>query len=228
MTTFLNNLKNIQKEVDIFIPSLQSDVKFKPLTLKHQKNILDNVELNAISIIIFYNKLNDIILELGQGDFNIVDRPNIILSLRERINSKYGKFDLLKLITSNREIKPINLNKTIETNDFIFELASPTFKVDSESNNYLIKNFKTESKLLGKLYVSELTKFTKSITIKNNNETVEFSNIKMEEKFDIIENISSSSITEVYDYIKEVREFEKEFVSQNDDIVEINPELFIL
>ena len=145
MTTFLNNLKNIQKEVDIFIPSLQSDVKFKPLTLKHQKNILDNVELNAISIIIFYNKLNDIILELGQGDFNIVDRPNIILSLRERINSKYGKFDLLKLITSNREIKPINLNKTIETNDFIFELASPTFKVDSESNNYLIKNFKTES-----------------------------------------------------------------------------------
>ena len=50
MTTFLNNLKNIQKEVDIFIPSLQSDVKFKPLTLKHQKNILDNVELNAISI----------------------------------------------------------------------------------------------------------------------------------------------------------------------------------
>ena len=92
----------------------------------------------------------------------------------------------------------------------------------------LIKNFKTESKLLGKLYVSELTKFTKSITIKNNNETVEFSNIKMEEKFDIIENISSSSITEVYDYIKEVREFEKKFITQKGDIVEINPELFIL
>jgi hypothetical protein len=228
MTTFLNNLKSVQKKVDVFIPSLQANVKFKPLTLKHQKNILDNVELNAISIIIFYNKLNDIILELGEGDFNIVDRPNIILSLRERINSKYGKFDLLKLITSNREIKPIDLNKTIETNDFIFELASPTFKVDSESNNYLIKNFKTESKLLGKLYVSELTKFTKSITIKNNNETVEFSNIKMEEKFDIIENISSSSITEVYDYIKEVREFEKKFITQKGDIVEINPELFIL
>jgi hypothetical protein len=228
MTTFLNNLKSVQKKVDVFIPSLQINVKFKPLTLKHQKNILDNVELNAISIIIFYNKLNDIILELGEGDFNIVDRPNIILSLRERINSKYGKFDLLKLITSNREIKPIDLNKTIETNDFIFELASPTFKVDSESNNYLIKNFKTESKLLGKLYVSELTKFTKSITIKNNNETVEFSNIKMEEKFDIIENISSSSITEVYDYIKEVREFEKKFITQKGDIVEINPELFIL
>ena len=228
MTTFLNNLKSVQKKVDVFIPSIQANVKFKPLTLKHQKNILDNVELNAISIIIFYNKLNDIILELGEGDFNIVDRPNIILSLRERINSKYGKFDLLKLITSNREIEPIDLNKTIETNDFIFELASPTFKVDSESNNYLIKNFKTESKLLGKLYVSELTKFTKSITIKNNNETVEFSNIKMEEKFDIIENISSSSITEVYDYIKEVREFEKKFITQKGDIVEINPELFIL
>ena len=228
MTTFLNNLKSVQKKVDVFIPSIQANVKFKPLTLKHQKNILDNVELNAISIIIFYNKLNDIILELGEGDFNIVDRPNIILSLRERINSKYGKFDLLKLITSNREIEPIDLNKTIETNDFIFELASPTFKVDSESNNYLIENFKTESKLLGKLYVSELTKFTKSITIKNNNETVEFSNIKMEEKFDIIENISSSSITEVYDYIKEVREFEKKFITQKGDIVEINPELFIL
>ena len=92
----------------------------------------------------------------------------------------------------------------------------------------MIKNFKTESKLLGKLYINELTKFTKSVTIKNDNEKVEFSDLSIEEKFDIIENIPSSSIAEVYNYIKEVREFEKEFVSQNDDIVEINPELFIL
>jgi hypothetical protein len=228
MTTFLKNLKNIQKEVYIFVPSLQKDVKFKPLTLKHQKSILDNVELNAISIIVFYNKLNDIIQELGNGDFNVVDRPNIILSLREKINKKYGKFDLSKLIESNKEIKPIDLVKTIETDDFIFELASPSFKIDSQSNKYLIQNFKTESKLLGKLYISELTKFTKSITIKNDNEKVEFSDLTVEEKFDIIENISSSNITEVYSYIKEIREYEKQFITQNDDIVEINPELFIL
>jgi hypothetical protein len=228
MTTFLKNLKTIQKEVDIFVPSLQTDIKFKPLTLKHQKSILDNVELNAISIVVFYNKLNDIIQELGNEDFNIIDRPNIILSLREKINKKYGKFNLLKLITTNREIKLIDLTKTVETNDFIFELAAPTFKVDSESNNYLIKNFKTESKLLGKLYISELTKFTKSVTIKSDNEKVEFSDLTVEEKFDIIENIPSSSIAEVYNYIKEVREFETQFITQNDDIVEINPELFIL
>lgn len=228
MTAFLKNLKTIQKEVDIFVPSLQADIKFKPLTLKHQKSILDNVELNAISIVVFYNKLNDIIQELGNQDFNIIDRPNIILSLREKINKKYGKFNLSKLITSNRELKLINLVKTVETNDFIFELASPTFKVDSESNNYLIKNFKTENKLLGKLYISELTKFTKSVTIKSDNEKVEFSDLTIEEKFDIIENIPSSSIAEVYNYIKEVREFETQFITQNDDIVEINPELFIL
>ena len=228
MTAFLKNLKTIQKEVDIFVPSLQTDIKFKPLTLKHQKSILDNVELNAISIVVFYNKLNDIIQELGNEDFNIIDRPNIILSLREKINKKYGKFNLLKLITTNREIKLIVLTKTVETNDFIFELASPSFKVDSESNNYLIKNFKTENKLLGKLYISELTKFTKSVTIKSDNEKVEFSDLTIEEKFDIIENIPSSSIAEVYNYIKEVREFETQFITQNDDIVEINPELFIL
>jgi hypothetical protein len=228
MTAFLKNLKTIQKEVDIFVPSLQADIKFKPLTLKHQKSILDNVELNAISIVVFYNKLNDIIQELGNQDFNIIDRPNIILSLREKINKKYGKFNLSKLITSNRELKLINLVKTVETNDFIFELASPTFKVDSESNNYLIKNFKTENKLLGKLYISELTKFTKSVTIKSDNEKVEFSDLTVEEKFDIIENIPSSSIAEVYNYIKEVREFETQFITQNEDIVEINPELFIL
>lgn len=92
----------------------------------------------------------------------------------------------------------------------------------------MIQNFKTESKLLGKLYISELTKFTKSITIKNDNEKVEFSDLTVEEKFDIIENISSSNITEVYSYIKEIREYEKQFITQNDDIVEINPELFIL
>lgn len=228
MTAFLKNLKTIQKEVDIFVPSLQADIKFKPLTLKHQKSILDNVELNAISIVVFYNKLNDIIQELGNQDFNIIDRPNIILSLREKINKKYGKFNLSKLITSNRELKLINLVKTVETNDFIFELASPSFKVDSESNNYLIKNFKTENKLLGKLYISELTKFTKSVTIKSDNEKVEFSDLTIEEKFDIIENIPSSSIAEVYNYIKEVREFETQFITQNEDIVEINPELFIL
>jgi hypothetical protein len=228
MTAFIKNLKNIQKEVDVFVPSLQADVKFKPLTLKHQKNILDNIELNAISIVVFYNKLNDIIQELGDGDFNIIDRPNIILSLREKINKKYGKFDLSKLITNNKSLKLIDLAKTIETDDFIFELASPSFKIDSESNDYLIKNFKTESKLLGKLYINELTKFTKSVTIKNDNEKVEFSDLTIDEKFDIIENIPSSSIAKVYDYIKEVREFEKQYILQNDDIVEINPELFIL
>ena len=68
MTAFIKNLKNIQKEVDVFVPSLQADVKFKPLTLKHQKNILDNIELNAISIVVFYNKLNDIIRNLLKGE----------------------------------------------------------------------------------------------------------------------------------------------------------------
>ena len=40
----LNKIKKINNFIDIFTPSVRGNIKFKPLNLKQQREILDNLE----------------------------------------------------------------------------------------------------------------------------------------------------------------------------------------
>jgi hypothetical protein len=178
----------------------------------------------------FFNNSYKIIKQCidNSKDLLVIDRPNILISLRNNIDNTYNSINLSELLEKNKKIKVNTENKIIETNDFIFEVGIPTLEQDYKSNDYLIKAFKGETKILGKLYVNELSKFVKKITIKSSASEIDFTTDNIKDKFDIIQNIETNNFKDIYKYITSVRDLEKEFVTLNEEMVDIGPELFVL
>tara|TARA_R110000796_G_scaffold72921_7_gene164452 strand:+ start:2293 stop:2994 length:702 start_codon:yes stop_codon:yes gene_type:complete len=229
-TNFLTEIKNISNDINVFIPSTKSDVKCKPLNLQQQKNILDDISSDASSILTFFNNSYKIINQCIENskDLLVIDRPNILISLRNNIDNMYDDVNLSKLLEKNKEIEVNSVNEVIETNDFIFDVGIPTLEQDYKSNDYLVKAFKGETKILGKLYVNELSKFIKKITIKSSENVIDFTDSSIKDKFNIIQNIETNNFKDIYKFITSIRDLEKAFVTLNDETVDIGPELFVL
>ena len=104
--SLLEEIKKINNFIDIFTPSVRGNIKFKPLNLKQQREILDNLELSATAIIKFFNNTkkiieNSILEDPDTPEINVtltvIDRPNILIGLRNNIDSNYNNFNLKKL-----------------------------------------------------------------------------------------------------------------------------------
>tara|TARA_R100000353_G_scaffold136612_1_gene97016 strand:+ start:339 stop:1055 length:717 start_codon:yes stop_codon:yes gene_type:complete len=237
--SLLEEIKKINNFIDIFTPSVKGNIKFKPLNLKQQREILDNLELSATAIIKFFNNTKNIIQESILEDpdtpelnviLTVIDRPNILIGLRNNIDSNYNGFNLQKLLEKNATLENIPVtNKKFITKDLIIECSIPDLNTDYRVNKFLIENTKDDKAHIGKLYVNEVVKFIKSISFKENEENkTYFDKIDTKEAFDIVENIQSLNLKDVYEYIKEVRAFERELVTLNKKQVDIGPELFVL
>ena len=158
----------------------------------------------------------------------VTDRPNILLSLRQNISNNYNGIFLDKIINANEKLESIEYKKEFETKEFIFNVSVPTLDRDITVNDYLLKKFKDEKQLIGKLYVNEVVKFIKQIVIKDTEKVVVFKDISVKEAFEIVESLESNNLKDIYDYISEVRDFEKSMVTIDDQQVDIGTELFVL
>jgi hypothetical protein len=228
--SIVDDFKNIKNYIDIYVPSNHGKKSFRPLTLKQQKQILDNIQASAIAIIDFFNNASNIIKENTEDNQNILvtDRPNILLSLRQNISNSYNGIFLDKIINANEKLESIEYKKEFETKEFTFNVSVPTLDRDITVNDYLLKKFKDEKQLIGKLYVNEVVKFIKQIVIKDTEKVVVFKDISVKEAFEIVESLESNNLKDIYDYISEVRDFEKSMVTIDDQQVDIGPELFVL
>lgn len=226
----LEQLKGIKNQIEIKLSSKDKLVSFTPLTLKQQKDILDNLSTSATTIITFFNNTTKIIQQniLEEVTLYVTDRPNILISLRNNIDSNYNDIDLSKLIEKNKKVKSIDLNTTIETRDFTFNVKVPTLDKDIKVNEFLIKNYKDENAVIGKLYVNEVVKFIDTIIIKETDTVINFNELPVKKLFEITENIESHNFKEIYEFIQLVRNHEKELVTLDDVQVDIGPELFVL
>ena len=228
---YINELKKVVNEIEVFIPSSQKNIKIKPLTLKQQKDILDNLSATATALITFFNKVSDVIENSYSGykDLLVVDRPNILISLRNNIDNMYNDIDLNQVLEKNKNIKAIEDKKTFKTDSFKFEIKIPSISRDRQTNDFLIKNTpQKDNAIIGKLYVNEVVKFIEKITIIESETEIDFNELPIKEAFEIVQNIESSNFKEIYKYIGEVRDFEKLFVTLEDKTVDVGPELFVL
>ena len=166
--SLLEEIKKINNFIDIFTPSVRGNIKFKPLNLKQQREILDNLELSATAIIKFFNNTkkiieNSILEDPDTPEINVtltvIDRPNILIGLRNNIDSNYNNFNLQKLLEKNATLKNIpDTNKKFITKDLIIECTIPDLDTDYKVNKFLIENTKDDKALIGKLYVNEVVK----------------------------------------------------------------------
>ena len=232
---------NTTAGISVYIPSLKKAVRFKNLNLKQQKDLLKSSIDDTLTKLSFTTKFYNIIQEnaidiLDINKLYTFDRSAIALALRANgLNSTYNNINLNDVIAQTQTISIDTelLNSSINIQDLTINLEAPTLGVDRDINlttaaklkNVSDKDVKT---LIGELFVHEIVKFIKSITFKteSDEQTVIFSELKVDDKITITEQLPSTATGKILDYIKSYRAFESKFVTLNDTSIEVDSSFF--
>ena len=167
----LSTIQNLNTTTgfDIYLPSLQKSVKFKLLTTKQLKRLLETVVDSPVYNTQFTVAVNSLIKEncldpsINTDDLNIYDKAHFLLKTRiESVSTDYNvKFTQEEIeqfnisddvITVNlSEIYQTFLEKNITYNDqtythdnYICTCSLPTLKTENIFENELHKNIKIE------------------------------------------------------------------------------------
>ena len=232
--------------IDVFIPSLAKKIKFKNLNLKQQKDLLKasvDETLTKLSFIVnFYCIIQENLIEpaIDVNKLYTFDRPAIALALRASgldntytsDENVYDLNDLLKQIPAI-DVSKQELSSTIDIQNLTVELEVPHLKTDRDVSLAAINKLKgTQDKdiktLVGELFIHEIIKFVKTVTFKTETEdqTIAFTNLKVEDKIAIIEKFPSNLTSKVLEFIKNYREFEAKFTTISDTNIEIDGSFF--
>ena len=226
--TYKNILSSIgklkaQEHVEVFIPSTGLSASFSPLTVKQQKDILaSGVDANVENLS-FMNTMSDIVLDnnVSGTPCLAVDRSAIALQLRRQAigniltieidNEKYTVnidehiSDLKKKSYSSPE--PF----TIYHESIQLECAPPDIHLDRRYNKQFTKRVQKGSKqtlkptdVIGDVYVSDLVKWIRSITIGDETVVAEES-ATISNMVEIFENLPLQVSGKLADGVKEAR-----------------------
>jgi hypothetical protein len=249
-----NNVSDILKQLDtlnettsvnVFVPSLKKNIRFKNLNLKQQKELLKSAIDDNITKLAFTTKFYDIIKEnsIDPIDINslyIFDRTAIAIALRSSgIDSLYTandiKINLNDLILQNQTldietfIKPL----TFELENLTITLEVPRLFTDRIINNATINKLRALSDkdvktLIGELFVYEIIKFVYSITFRLDNSatTTVLADLSIEDRVSVVEKLPAPIINKILSYIREYRFLENQFVTINNTTIDIDSNFF--
>jgi hypothetical protein len=229
----------------IFVPSVGDSIKYKPLTMHHQKTIiksaLDPSATNMDFNISINNILQDIVLD---GNILVSDKPAVLVSLRSVNVGKIINIDTdessvevnLNSIISKygaiAEESTIQYSKKVSHNDITVNMRIPTLDIDTRYMVECRKRIKGStspedvSENISEMYVYEIAKFIESVQHTTYSEaesgklvnTVIFNQITVKESIDIVELLPMSINKSISDYITAVRDEESKYVSVKSDV----------
>ena len=236
----LSQVKSLKKEITFYSPINDKELKIYPLSLKQQKDILENTFSTTLSLLHFNNCIYNIIKENFSGnikDLDTIDRVSISLSFRNKISSLYKSGDVevnLSDIIEKNKNKATFKSKEVISDEFTFKLKNPNLELDNKINNIVLRKYKNEkitednvNNVISDLYIYELVKF---IDVFEFGENV----IKVEENINntvkILSEIDSNNFNKVFDYINELRKIETSLtkIPNSDDSISITPDFFIV
>jgi hypothetical protein len=237
---------NRQTGINIFVPSLQRNLKFKPLNLRQQKNLLkSSIEetLTKLSFITnFYSILQENILDgFDISSLCVYDRPAIAIAMRAAsLDSKFtiedDTYDLNEKIREFTDIKPTIAPLTVEEQNFQILLEAPKLGLDRDISSSVLtkfRNSKTEDvkTIVGELFIHEIIKYIKEVTIKTNDgdSTLDFSALKLDVKISVAERFPTTITNKVLEFIKTCRDFESQYTKLDDEnSIEIDGSFFAI
>lgn len=216
-----------QNGSDIWVPSLNKSVKFKPLTTLHHKKFVkilidSSIFNNALNLHIYDVISQTCIDPINIDDLTVYDRIAICLGLRT-VNFKKN----YKLIVGENEEKEIDLNlllqsakekysnislnnKSIKVGDIVVEVGLPNLKKEKEFdsyifNKYLVNYDKTNqeqtNQIFADLMLFSAVTYIQSIAVGEN--IVKFDDLKIHEKIEIISNLNRSIFDPISEFILE-------------------------
>lgn len=234
---FLKKVSDIKAEiVQAYLPSRQAVLKIKPLNLKQQKEIISSVADGVAGMISFTRILNNIIIETtGDDTLKVYDRAPLTVALRvnalgDNYTSDDKTINLGRVLAAYKEYnQSFSDTTTVTHNGINVEVSVPTLKEENTTIKKLEEEIKrngdkNNTKNLGSIYIYEIIKYIKSIKL--DDIEVDYSALKIKEKIDIIESLPLSLNKKIISFIENIRKEEREILTVDDVLVEINPSFF--
>lgn len=243
-SSLLDKLNKINSDnaVNVFVPSINKEIKFRPLNIKQQKDLIKTAMDGAAAGATLNQVLNDIILSNAteQVEFKVYDRYAIILALRSAvIGDDYihneNAIKLTKVLKQNiKEYKQRAFDETREIgyHTILTSLELPSIAKDVRVNERFVKNIKTREnsdnygEAIGNLYVYEIIKFIKSIQIEGEDDIYDFESISLKDCVTIVESLPAGLNTKIIEYIESIREVENSFLETENGMIEISAAFF--
>lgn len=239
----LVSLNSIGTEYDIFVPSLNRKVKFKGLNTKQQKEAVKSALENGFIGVSFSNFLNNVLKEncTESIDFLLTDKAYIItvlrvLSLSKDIKVGDEKIDFSFIVNLNNTLPNSLKQKQVTDSNITIDLQIPTLSKDSDINRETLKKISNEKaetlskETVGEMFVNEIVKYISKVSINNNDKTVDldFKDLSFQQRVQLVERLPLTINTKVFEYINQVRAFEKESFKIDGKPVElvIDPSFF--
>jgi len=237
---------NKKSGIDVFVPSLRKEIKFKNITLVQQKNLLKTSmeeSLTKLSFIVGMNdilKANNLDATVDIDSLFVFDRIAMTVALRAKclenryVSSNNVNVDLNVVIENYKNILLPDLNdKVIEHENFSVVASLPRIGNDKKISEYSIKKISVSSEsdlktVLSELFVYELAKFIKTLTLKDTNTTVDFTQITAEECIKLAEQLPAQLVTKLLEYIKSYRDVESKFTVTGDETIEVDGSFFTI
>ena len=244
MSDQFQDILNTIKENKTYISAKTADgktVSLSPLTLSQQKQIIETAGDPTLSILtfnkLFYNILKTNLVEENIDNYNTIDRVCFTLALRGHLSDKVELEDnstisISDILERNDTLIKVIEDKTITAGEFVFECSAPTLEIDNKINELILKKYKKVSDenittLIADLYVYEILKFIKTLSV--GERQINFRD-NYTKSLEILGNIDSKHLSQIADYINEVREAEALYskIPEGDTNIDIVPNLFIL
>jgi len=237
VSDFISKLEKLNNEkVDVFIPSRNKTVKVKPLNIKQQKDLIASA-LDGIKGALNYNKtINQIILDnSGLSDLKIYDKLPFCISLRtqalgSKIRSSEDNIVDLEDTLENIKNTPFKLKdkSTIKYENLKVSLKIPTLQEEisliSKCEDLFSGGSDVTKEAVGILYLFEIAKYITEVAI--DDEIIDMSEIKIQEKIDLIENLPLSIYTELTKFAESLTSYEEQIITINDEQVSIDSSFF--
>lgn len=219
------NQLNTENTKPVYLPSVKGDVDFSPLSVKQQKQLLSGSVDSKAENLSFVNSLNDVLQENCKSDTSMMvyDRALIALQIRSNMigdeliithDDKEYKISIKSHVRHCRNtLVPPSSDFTSTTGDVVIDCKQPTLATDTKFNRMFTKAINKKTKqdvsltdVIGDMYIHELLKFIKTITV--NQARVEFADLSVEQMVNVFESLPITVSNNLADQIKTAREYE--------------------
>lgn len=241
----LSKLKEISslETIDVFLLSKNSKVKFKAITAKQQKDLIEAAASGPKAAFLYPKIVNEIILE-NSSEKNVLVSDRALVLMGMKISSfgpihkmeKEGKtyeIDLEKIVNEFDPTKvKLKTNDSFTQGSITINCSIPNLEYENNIIEGFLKShgndFETDSKLqkiISDVYILEIIKYIESIVVNEAEKTViDLKQLNINQKIKAVESITAGLIQKAIDFVSKSKEAETKLTSQKigDEVLDIN------
>jgi len=233
---FISKLTELKKNFKIFIPSVNKEVNATQINLKQQKDIISTAVNGVVGALQFTKAVNDVIIDNVDGEnFYTFDRVPVLLALRQQSlgnkvkDSEDNIVSVDDFVSKAKDVPKFELKKEVSIDSIKVKLKIPTLKDENvilRRSISEIENLKSDSlsDAMGLIYIFEIVKVIESVSV--GEEEVEFNNLKVADRFKIIEQLPLELYDKITGFLSQVTQYDNKILTNDESTIVIDATLF--